>query len=152
LAELAALGGVAVVQPGFLAHLGQAVEGIRFDDATWLPFGDIAEAGVALAASSDDPCTFHEPVRTSAYGATRRTGSGAVLDADQAVPYGDWLRAYTAGAAHAGGQEHERGSLAPGLRADLVVLEGDLDAPIDVAHPPRVAQTWVAGALVHETG
>jgi predicted amidohydrolase YtcJ len=147
LRRLADLGGVAVVQPGFLHHLGQQVEGVVFDDATWLPFADIQRSGAVLAASSDCPCTFHEPLRTSSHGASRRTGSGRVLDADQAVTYEDWLRAYTAGAAYAGGQENERGSLAEGLRADLVVLEGELDAD----DPPVVTQTWIGGRLVHES-
>ena len=31
-----------------------------------------------------------------------------------------WLRAYTAGAAYAGVQEHERGTITPGKRADLL--------------------------------
>jgi hypothetical protein len=61
------------------------------------------------------------------------------------LPYEDWLRAYTSGAAWAGGQEDERGSLTPGKRADLVVVEGRLDA----AAPPRVVETWVAGVRVH---
>ena len=146
LRRLAELGGIAVVQPGFLHHLGREVESVVFDDATWLPFADIQRSGAVLAASSDCPCTFYEPLRTSSHGASRRTASGGVLDAGQAVPYVDWLRAYTAGAAYAGGQENERGSLAPGLRADLVVLEGDLDAE----HPPTVTQTWVGGRLVYQ--
>jgi predicted amidohydrolase YtcJ len=145
LRRLAGLGGVAVVQPGFLHHLGGQVEGVHFDDAVWLPFGDMQRAGLTMAASSDCPCTFHEPLRTSAHGASRRTSSGAVLDPGQAVSFEDWLWAYTAGAALAGGQEHERGSIAPGLRADLVVLEGELDAH----QPPVVAQTWVGGRQVH---
>ncbi len=136
------LGAVAVVQPGFLFHMGQAVEKVPFEDATWMAFGDMERAGVPLAASSDDPCAFHEPLRTSAHGATRITGSGAVLDPQQSVDYLSWLRAWTAGAAFAGGQEGERGRLLPGLRADLVLLEGALDPE----HPPRVSETWVAGA------
>lgn len=144
--RLRSLGGVAVVQPGFLDHLGKAVEGAAFDDATWLPFGDLAEAGVAMSASSDAPCAFDDPLRASWHGATRVTGSGGILDPGQAVPLEDWLRAYTAGAAHAGGQEDERGSLSVGKRADLVVLEGDLDP----ARPPLVAQTWVGGRLVFD--
>jgi predicted amidohydrolase YtcJ len=64
----------------------------------------MAGAGVRLAASSDDPCAIHAPLQTSTYGATRRTGSGAVLGPDQALAYEDWLQAYTAGAAYAGGQ------------------------------------------------
>lgn len=146
LERLGELGGVAVVQPGFLHHLGQQVEGLVFDDATWLPFGDVARSGATMAASSDCPCTFDEPLRTSWHGATRRTGSGNVLDDHQVVDYEEWLRAYTAGAAYAGGQEKERGSLAPGLRADLVVLDGRLEAE----GAPTVSEVWVAGQLAHE--
>ena len=145
LRRLGALGGVAVVQPGFLHHLGRQVEGVAFDDATWLPFADVQRSGAVLAASSDAPCTFHQPLRSASHGMSRRTSSGHVLDAAQSVPLEDWLWAYTAGAAYAGGQENERGALAPGLRADLVVLEGDLD-PGD---PPVVTQTWVEGNLVY---
>jgi hypothetical protein len=143
--EMAQLGVVGVVQPGFVHHVGQAVEGVPFDDALWLAFGDMARAGVPLAASSDDPCAFYEPLLTSALGVTRRTGSGGVLGPEQALGYEQWLHAYTAGAAYAGGQEHERGSITPGKRADLVVLEGDLDAE----KPPRVVETWFGGRLVY---
>ncbi len=142
--RMAALGAVAVVQPGFVHHMGGAVDGFELDDTTWMPFGDLAGAGVPLAGSSDSPCAFAQPLLTSARGVTRRTSRDTVLRPDQSVPYEDWLRAYTAGAAYAGGQEHERGRLAPGLRADLVVLDG----PLDAEHPPRVSETWVAGQRV----
>lgn len=144
--DMAALGVVGVVQPRFIHHIGQAVEGVPFDDAIWMPFGDMARAGVRFGASSDDPCAFHEPLRTSACGATRRTASGGILGPEQAIEYEEWLRAYTAGAAYAGAQESERGTLTPGKRADLVVLEGALDAE----QPPRVVQTWVEGALRYQ--
>ena len=114
LAEMAALGAIAVVQPGFLHHMGRLVENFPLEQEIWLPFGEMARAGLRLAGSSDDPCAFHEPLRTSTYGATRRTGSGGVLGAEQALGYEDWLRAYTAGAAYAGGQEEERGSITAG--------------------------------------
>jgi predicted amidohydrolase YtcJ len=144
LRRLAELGGVAVVQPAFLHHLGGQIEGAEFDDATWLPFASIRKAGVTMAASSDCPCTFQDPLRGAGHGASRRTSSGARVGPDEAVPLEEWLWAYTAGAAYAGGQECERGTLAAGHRADLVVLEGPL-----VAEPlPKVAQTWVAGRLV----
>ncbi len=148
LAEMAALGAVGVVQPGFVDHVGSAVAGVSFDEATWLAFADLARAGVRLAASSDDPCAFHEPLLTAARGTTRRAGSGAIVGPEQALPYEEWLRCYTVGAAYAGGQEYERGRIAPGLRADLVVLEG----PLDAESPPRVAETWVAGRCVFEAG
>ena len=146
LAEMAAIGAIAVVQPGFVHHMGAEVEQARFDDATWLPFGDLDRAGVTIAASSDDPCTFHQPLRTAARGVNRVTAHGNVLDIAQGLSYERWLEAYTLGAATAAGQEHERGRIAPGLRADLVVIDGPLDADA----PPRVAQTWLAGECVFD--
>jgi predicted amidohydrolase YtcJ len=142
--RLGELGAVAVVQPGFLHHMGGAVDGFNLEATTWMPFADLAQAGVVLAGSSDTPCAFREPLLTSARGVTRRTSKGTVLDPSQSLPYETWLRAYTAGAAFAGGQEQERGRLAPGLQADLVVLDG----PLDPENPPRVSETWVAGQRV----
>lgn len=140
LRRLAELGGVAVVQPGFLRAIGARISGLAFDDATWMPFAGLISAGVPMAASSDHPCGEWAPLTTSRYGVTRWTGEG-VLGPDQALGYHEWLRAWTAGAAYAGGQEHERGRLVPGTRADFVILDGDLDPD----HPPTVKETWVAG-------
>jgi len=124
--------------------MGGAVDGFVLDNATWMPFADLADAGVPLAASSDTPCAFRAPLLTSARGVTRCTSKGTVVGAEQALPYDAWLHAYTAGAAFAGGQEHERGTLTPGSRADLVVLDG----PLDPEDPPTVHETWVAGERV----
>ena len=38
-------------------------------------------------------------------------------------------------------------TMTPRLRADLVVLEGELDPK----NPPRVAETWVAGQQVYQS-
>jgi predicted amidohydrolase YtcJ len=141
---LAALGAIAVVQPGFVDHVGRQSGGVSFDEHAWLPFRDLAEAGVTLAASSDDPCAPFPPLWCSARGADRTTRDGHRFEADQAVDFAAWLHAYTAGSAIAGGQEGERGALVPGLRADLVILEGALEP----TPPPRVVQTWVAGSPV----
>ena len=143
--RMADLGVVGVVQPGFLHHMGGAVEGFTPDDMTWMAFGDLQSAGVVLAASSDAPCAFSAPVLTSARGTTRLTSKGTVLNPEQSVPYESWLRAYTEGAAYAGGQESMRGRIARGFVADLVALEG----PLDAAHPPTVAETWAAGRQVY---
>ena len=145
---LADLGVIAVVQPGFVEHIGAQGGLVAFDQHAWLPFAWLAEAGVTLAASSDDPCTPFPPLWGASRGATRHSDRlGGEFDLDQAVDFPSWLKAYTAGAALAGGQEHERGTIAPGLRADLVVLEGELDPK----NPPRVAETWVAGQQVYQS-
>jgi len=142
--RMADLGVVGVVQPAFVDTFAHARDAYRYDDVELLPFGEMAAKGVRLAASSDDPCVFSGPIETSTYGATRRSRAGIELGPEQALPLEEWIRGYTINAAYAGGQEDERGSLSPGKRADLVVLEGELDSE----HPPQVVETWVAGARV----
>jgi len=73
---LAGVGAVAVVQPGFVNHVGEQTGGVTFDEHTWLPFRTLAEAGVPLAGSSDDPCAPFPPIWGAVRGATRMTERG----------------------------------------------------------------------------
>jgi len=138
--RMAELGVVAVVQPGFVEHVGIQSQGVHFDDHHWLAFAGMAEAGVTLAGSSDDPCAPSAPLWGIAKGVSRSTSTGIAFEPDQSLPFDDWLRAYTIDAARAGGQEDERGSIATGKRADLVLL--------DLTDSPRVCATYVAGSRV----
>lgn len=142
-AEAASLGAVGVVQPGFVDHVGEQTGDFQPDDATWLPFATLAEAGVCVAGSSDDPCSHVAPLGCARFGVERRTRSGVSFGSEQSLPLETWLEAYTSAAAHAGGQEAERGTITPGKRADFVVLDVDGDWP-------EVIETWVAGKLVYE--
>jgi predicted amidohydrolase YtcJ len=64
------------------------------------------------------------------------------------VPADAALRAYTLDAARAAGLA-DRGVLAPGKRADLLVLSGDpLACPADGIKDVRVLQTWVNGRKI----
>ena len=138
------LGVTGVVQPGFVGS-GDLVAGVHWDDLTWMPFATLLEAGVALAASSDFPCTpTSNPLPLSRFGALRRTRSDAELELRESVPMRTWLRLWTAAAADAGDQHRERGRLRSGLRADFVVLTGDIDDP-----ETAVAETWNGGRRVY---
>ena len=141
--RMAVLGVAGVVQPGFVRLLGGMSANAPIDEATWMPFRSLLDAGVVLGGSSDDPCDANawRVLRSSSVGVTRRLDTGDVFEPDQRLGMEDWLRAYTFGSAAAGGQLAERGTLHPGKRADLVVLDGALDGD----DPPTVAQTWVAG-------
>jgi predicted amidohydrolase YtcJ len=141
--RMAALGVIGVVQPGFVEVMGSRIGDLRFDDATWLPFGSALERGVTLAGSSDDPCGARAPLVVSSLGATRRPSQNHLLHPEESVAVEDWLRAYTTGAATAGGQAAERGTLRAGKRADLVAVDG----AIEPSEAPRVWATWVAGEL-----
>jgi predicted amidohydrolase YtcJ len=139
--RIADLGAVAVVQPGFVEHVRTSSGGLPFDDHHWLAFAGLAEAGVTLAGSSDDPCAPPPPLWGAAHGLTRKTDAGLEFEPEQSVPFDDWLAAYTRGAAHAGGQERERGSITPGKRADFVVLDrAEVGA--------QVLETWIGGTRV----
>jgi predicted amidohydrolase YtcJ len=145
--RLASLGVIGVVQPGMLEPFGRYRErGLLppLEELKPLAFQELRKAGVMLAASSDHPCAELAPLHTSCFGVTRRTSSGFPLEPEQGIDYEEWLRAYTQGAAYAGGQESERGTLTPGKRADLVVVEGKLEPE----GAPRVVETWVEGELL----
>jgi predicted amidohydrolase YtcJ len=141
--RMAELGVIGVVQPGFVEVMGSRIGDLRFDDVTWLPFASALERGVTLAGSSDDPCGPRAPLVVSPLGASRRAGNNKVLHPEESVALEDWLRAYTLGAAIAGGQDSERGTLREGKRADLVAVDGELEP----GAAPSVWATWVAGEL-----
>lgn len=143
--DLKRIGATAVVQPSFVNVLGTTAAALDFDEETWLPFRDLDDAGVLMAASSDSPCSISGPLVESSFGVTRRTSDGFDVAPEQSLPFERWLEMYTAGSADAGGQTDERGRLRPGLRADLVILDGALSDPSTL----RVAETWVSGERVY---
>jgi hypothetical protein len=108
------------------------------------------EARIRLAGSSDGPVVTTNPldgVRDAVY---RRTPSGVVVGADEAVEPLDALVMYTRAAAAACGCLDVTGTLAPGKRADLLVLSGD---PCSRAALPgvRVCETILGGVTVFRT-
>jgi len=143
--DLERIGATAIVQPSFVELLGTVAATLELDDETWMPFRDLDDAGVLMAASSDSPCSISAPLLESSFGVTRRTTGGVDVVPEQSLPLERWLEMYTAGSADAGGQTDERGRLRPGLRADFVVLDGTLADPSTL----RVAETWVSGERVY---
>jgi predicted amidohydrolase YtcJ len=116
----------AVVQPVQLHDTGDRLR------QTGLPprlgyqsFGRMADAGIVLAGSSDAPvCTFSVMAAIDT-AVRRRLASGAVSDADEALPVSQALRMYTRGAAATLGMAGEIGQLSAQARADAVILSED---------------------------
>jgi len=151
ISRIKALGIWVVGQPSFLYDLEpvDAGEGVLVR-----PFGRIQNAGIPQAFSSDFPCGTLSPLVGIYAAATRRARSGEVVDQEEGMSVQDALQAYTLNAARAGGLESECGSLEPGKRADLIVLDRN---PLEVAPDelPRlkVVRTFVAGQeVMHEQG
>jgi predicted amidohydrolase YtcJ len=113
----------------------------------------LRDSGARLALGSDFPVESVDP-RLGLYAAETRTDAqgqppGGWQPEDKLTPY-EALRGFTLDAAYAGFAEDEVGSLAPGKRADFVVLADD---PLAV-EPARlrglaVKATYVDGKAVY---
>jgi predicted amidohydrolase YtcJ len=84
------------------------------------PFRTLHDAGVVVAGSSDAPIEPTDPWAAMAAAVDRR----GLADAEALTPV-EALGLSTTGAAWARNVEADQGRLAPGHRADLVVLDGD---------------------------
>jgi predicted amidohydrolase YtcJ len=151
IARFAQLGVIASVQP---IH---ATQDMLMADAHWgkrsahaYAFRSLLDSGARLAFGSDSPVETFDPLVGLHAAVTRRRADGTPGPGgwypEQRVGIEDAIRAYTIGAAYAGGLEREVGTLQPGKLADLVVLTRDLTAiPADEILSARVERVMVNG-------
>ena len=112
------------------------------------------EAGVPLALGSDFPVEFADPRLGLLAAVTRQDVHGTPPGGwrtEQVLTAAEALHGFTAGAAWAAFDEDEVGRLAPGLRADFVVLGQDpLAMPGSELDALEVRSTWLDGRPVYE--
>lgn len=112
-------------------------------------------SGARLALGSDFPVESADP-RLGLYAAvTRQDRAGQPPGGwfpDQRLTVVEALRGFTADAAYAGHDEDEVGRLAPGLRADFVVLDEDpMASPATGLDELHIRSTWVDGKPVFQS-
>ncbi|WP_310533914.1 amidohydrolase family protein [Novosphingobium sp.] len=113
----------------------------------------IADGGGKLAFGSDAPVESPDPFAGLAAAISRQGPDGQ--------PFGGWqpqerltreaaIAGFTTGAAYAGLAETRFGRLAPGLRADFLLVDRDplLASPAELAQT-RVLETWVGGRRIY---
>lgn len=127
------------------SHLGFPLLEARWGERarTLQPLRSMVDGGIRLALGSDGPVN---PFLNIMLATTHRLRPDEALTREQAVA------AYTRGSAILEGMEDRKGTIAPGMLADLSVLSADI-FEIPASQLPRVVSlmTIVDGAIVHET-
>jgi predicted amidohydrolase YtcJ len=122
--------------------------------ATTYAFRDLLDHKARLAFGSDWFVAPPTPLEGIYAAVTRRTLDDKNPDGwvpKQKISVAEALRAYTSGAAYASFEEGIKGTLAPGLLADFVILDRDIfSIPPEQIRDAQVAATIVNGKVVFE--
>jgi len=114
------------------------------------PMASAMALGLHCSNHNDFSVTPIEPMRMVETAMTRLTRTGVVLGASECVSAEAALRALTIEAAWQIREETSKGSLAPGKRADLVILDADPTAlPPERLNEIAVVATLKDGACVY---
>ena len=115
-------------------------------------WNSILKAGGRLAFGSDTPVESPDPFAGLATAITREDASGQPLGGwlpNERVTPEAALAGFTTGGAYAGFAEGKIGRLAPGLRADFLILDRDpFFVPPAEIRQVKVEETWVGGKRV----
>lgn len=116
------------------------------------PWAELQTKGVKLAFGSDYPFDQLSPFRGLYAAVTRKSEDGKKeYFPEQKLSMEQAISAYTAGSAFAEFAEQEKGTLAPGMLADFIVLDRDITAiPPASLFETRVLRTVVGGKTVYE--
>jgi predicted amidohydrolase YtcJ len=153
-----ALGVIASMQPYHAIDDGRWAEKVIGPERIkgTYAFRALLDSGARLAFGSDWYVAPPTPLEGIYAAVTRRTlddkNPGGWVP-EQKITVDEALRAYTAGGAYASFRERETGTIAPGMLADLTVIDRDLRViPATEIREAKIARTIVAGKTVFRDG
>jgi predicted amidohydrolase YtcJ len=113
-------------------------------------YRSLLDAGARLANGSDAPVEELDPLKGIAAAVLRTLDERPAWRPEQALPVEAALRATCTEPAWLARDEHQRGTLAPGMLADLVVLDRDpLTCPPPELDQVEVLATMLGGRITH---
>lgn len=147
------LGVTASMSPFQALYWGDIYDGVIFEPsygARWQPYRDAYDGGMRPTFHNDGYVSPPLPWLNIQNAVTRRSASGAVHAADQALTLDEALQAHTTNAAWQHKRDHEIGSIEPGKLADFVMLNTDPYSvdPTALQDTMQVLGTWVSGRRV----
>ena len=141
-------------QPDFLYYLGDSyVENVGINRGAWLkPHRAWIDKGIMVAAGTDSPVTPYPPFPCLWAAIVRKTElKKTVMGEDQRVTREEAIRMYTVNGAYLSFEEDIKGSLKPGMLADMIVVDRDiLTCPEDDIKDTKVLRTILGGKTVYE--
>jgi hypothetical protein len=155
-AKFAELGVIASMQPYHAIDDGRWLQNrIGLERSrTSFAWRSMLDAGVPLAFGTDWPIAPLNPLLGIWAAVTRQTLDHKHPEGwipEQRVTLGEALRAYTQASAYAEFQEKVKGTIAPEMLADMVVLSADLfSVPANQIKDERVILTMVGGKVVYQ--
>jgi predicted amidohydrolase YtcJ len=149
-------GVMASLQPAFLnTFVGDFVPMLLGDAGTTgrLPLRTMLDEGVLPAASSDVALGAEVDQSNPLFGIwccmARRSYWNREIEAEERIGFADALRLFTLQGARAVGMAEQIGSLEPGKRADLVVLDRDPRSSAEEVRRTKVDAVYLAGQEIY---
>jgi predicted amidohydrolase YtcJ len=141
-------------QPDFLYYLGDSyLENMGLKRGSYLkPHRSWIDKGILVAAGTDSPVTPYPPFPCLWASVARKTElKKTVMGTDQRVTREEAIRMYTVNGAYLSFEEDIKGSLEPGMLADMIVIDRDiLTCPEDDIKDTKVLRTILGGKTVYE--
>lgn len=115
------------------------------------PAKSALEQGIRFTFHQDTPVLEPDMLRTVWCAVNRKTKDGVLLGEAERISALDALKAVTINAAYQYGEEASKGTLAPGKKADFVVLEQDpLQVPSEEIADIPILQTYKSGKCIYK--
>lgn len=143
-----------VPQPVFIYDFGDLYQAVMPDarPAASYPMKTWIDMGFRPAASTDAPVCDANVWPNFYAMLTRKTSKGTVIGGSEAISIERAIQAYTEFGAYVNRCETHRGTLRPGMAADVAVFSRDLltAAPEEILHDSRCDLTLLGGHCVHD--
>ena len=149
---LAETGCAVVVQPGFLHFYGDKYAAqVDPEVHDWLyRVKSFRDRNIPVVGSSDCPIAPQAPLVAIQAAVTRQSRTGIPLNPAERLPCLEAIGLFTQAGAWIGFEENRVGSITPGLRADVVILDSDLTLqPAEAIGTTSVHTTIIDGQIVY---